>query len=707
MFNEKVISMNRMFKILSLTLMLECSVAVGGVARSMDPAQRPLLNQQVSVHDMFKDLSEDEIVMLMEEGQQYIKYMEENASPEEKMAFAQMMEETLKNFSEDDFAEIEKIVKVVEPIFAEREAEPVQAEPIKEESVKKEEIIISGDSSLEYTLHRINKTINGILLKAKSDRSLTETLSKWAKKDDFNELVRLLQVLNKKDHIAKLTAGKTEDVKKLFDTIENFAKRLEVENKQFTVADTFGLEVDEKTSAENSKKFNKILEFFAGATETLLPMVVKFIQDYEPEALKIAKSLDAQAKSSLDAAKQIEKMKKASVDRPYTGQSNAPYNGSYNQQSGYTPSGNNYGNDSGMSARERNKMNAMSGDGAAKPAAGAQPSAEKPKTEADKQKDKEAADKKAKDDAALKTFNDVITKIEQYDDRFDNNAFMDYSAALNKAGKMYDAFGKPLDLSKSDVAPTKSNDQLNKLIQSKKDEERSLKKLQLQLTNVAAVGGITDQDKKIFAGLTDEQILSKKQLNKDFNKGYSEEQARSINQLKQDIKDQQNLVNQIDLDIEDQKNSNTLKQSKSKFGSDIQAAHTHYGQLKETIDNIKSQINEIKSITDATRASLNNMSLQELQKLEMSPALKKLKARFQSYESAFKNIQKELKDKHEKHRLEAADDREVAAYNELKSKTENLHGLDKIISDTRASLDLLNRAIQGDIKRKKRDANKA
>ena len=618
--------MNRIFKILGFALLLDCSIALGGLARSMDPAQRPVLNQQVSVHDMFKDLTEDEIVMLMEEGQQYIKYMEEQASPEEQMAFAKMMEETLKNFSEEDFAEIEKIVKVVEPILAEKESEPVKAEPIKEEPVKKAEtVVMSGDSSLEYTLHRIHKTINGILLKAKSDLKLNDMLNKWATKDDFNEMVRLIQVLNKKDLIAKLTAGKTEDVKKLFDTIENFAKRLEIENKQFTVADTFGLEVDEKTSAENVKKFNKILEFLAGATQTLLPMIVKFVQDYEPEALKIAKALDAQAKSSLDAAKQIEKMKKAPVDRPYAGRDNVPYNGSYNQQGGYTPSGANYGND-GMSARERNKMNAMGDQGQGqKPVAGPTTGgAEKVKSEADKQKEKEAADKKAKDEASLKNFNDVITKIEQYDDRFDNNAFMDYSTALNKAGKMYDAFGKPLDLSKSDADI------------------------------------ITDPE--MMGPLTKEQTALKSQY-----------QAKL-----------------------DQFNS----------GKNIETAETHYAELKEAIDNIKGQINEIKTIADTTRNSLNNLSLDELIKLQNSPALKKLNVRFQSYESSFKSVQKELKDKHEKHMLEFAKDTKVAAYNALKSKAENLHGLDKTISDTRSSLDLLKRSIQGDINRKKRDANK-
>src|SRR3990167_7135585 len=128
MFNEKVIRMNQIFKtllnkVLFLTLAFPCSMVFGGAL-----AQRPMPNQALSVHDMFKDLTEDEIVMLMEEGQQYIKYMEEQASPEERLAFQRMMQETLQNFSEDDFAEIEKIVKVVEPILSEKESASIKAE---------------------------------------------------------------------------------------------------------------------------------------------------------------------------------------------------------------------------------------------------------------------------------------------------------------------------------------------------------------------------------------------------------------------------------------------------------------------------------------------------------------------------------------------------------------------------------------------------
>ena len=626
MFNEKVIDMNHFFKTLFLTLAFPCLFSTGLSAGAMGLQRGPASQQ--SVHDMFKDLTEDEIVALMEEGQREMTRIMTEASPEEQEAFMKMMEETMQNFSEEDFAEINKIAKVVEPILLEKEAEAFKAEAVKAEPVKAEvkKEIVSGDSSFEYMLHKINKTINGILLKVKSDTTLTEILKNWSKKDDFNELTRLLQALNTKHLISKLTTVKTDDIKKLVETIENFNKRLEIENKQFAVADTFGLEVDKETSTENSKKFYKILEFFAGSTETLLPMIVKFLQEFEPEALKLVKAHDDKAKASLDAAKQIEKQKRPIGS--YIGSDNNPSNGSsgasagYNQQNNYNPSRNDYGsgqNYSGSSAQNRrnqNKMNSQGYDDNSSPKTGA---ADKDvKKEADKS-DKKEADKKSVD--ALKP---VIDKIERFDDMFDNNAYDDYRKALIKAGETYTAFGKEL--------PT----------------------------------AITEDDYETI-------------LQPEFRGPLTPAQSALKNKF----------------------------QAKAfEFGSSTKKAHTHYGELKASIENIKPQILELKSIVDATRTSLPSLSIQELEKLGMSPALQKLKSRFNSYKATFDNVQKELKNKHKAHKLEHRDHDETKAYNDLEAKVESLHGLDTIISSTHAALDTLDRAIKAEIKLRKRDASK-
>jgi hypothetical protein len=215
-----------------------------------------------SVHEMFKDVPQDELLQMMEEGQQFIKYLEENGTPEEKMAFAQAMEETLQGFTEDDWKEFEQIVETVQdklpPLTIEPKETPV-VEPVKQEAPKKEEPKIIVDNSLEKVLHAIHKAINAILLKAKSDKILTERITiAWDNKDNFNEMARLLQTLNKKDHIIKLTTSKDDAIKSLLESIQNFNKRLQIENDQLVIADTFGLQTDEKTTAANLKKLNKI-----------------------------------------------------------------------------------------------------------------------------------------------------------------------------------------------------------------------------------------------------------------------------------------------------------------------------------------------------------------------------------------------------------------------------------------------------------------
>ncbi len=231
------------------------------------PAGSPAsANAAPSVHEMFKDIPQDQLLQMMEEGQQFIKYLEEHGTPEEKMAFAQAMEETLQSFTEDDWNEFNAIVETVQDklpplVIDEPVATPV-VEKIKEE-VKEVKSVVIVDNSLEKVLHAIHKAINSLLLKAKSDKILTERITiGWQNKDKFNEIDRLLQSLNKKDLIAKLTTSNDEAIKSLLESIQNFNKRLQFENDAFVIADTFGLQADEQTTANNLKKLNKILNVF-------------------------------------------------------------------------------------------------------------------------------------------------------------------------------------------------------------------------------------------------------------------------------------------------------------------------------------------------------------------------------------------------------------------------------------------------------------
>lgn len=634
MFNEKVIRMNHFFKSLLFTLAFPCFLSAGAMGLQMQPQ---------SVHDIFKDLTEEQIVAYMEEGQREMERIMTKGTPEEQAGFMKMMEDTMKNFSPEDFEEINKIAQIVEPLLLEKEAEAFKAQEaktIKYEPIKETpQEMVSGDSSFEYMLYKINKTINGILLKVKSDVTLTSVLKQWDKKETFNELVRLLQVLNNKNILAILTAAKTDDIKKLTETIENFSKRLELENKQFSVADTFGLEVDKATSDTNVLKFNKILEFFSGATETLLPMLTKFIQEFEPEALKLAKAHDDKAKASLDAAKQVEKIK-----RPigmYTGTDNNPLHGStgYNQQ-GYNPArndyaGQNYTSASPQNRRAQNKMNFYGDAGNNQGSVNSSSSTPgAPTVPTDKNIKKEDPKDKKADEKKVDALKPVIDKMERYDDMFDNAAYDEYRKALTKASDIYKPYGK-------------------------------------ELLNIHDFNNNYDLDSI---------------MNPYFNGPISQQQRSLRSSL--------------------QPNLQKYNEKSAEFKKATQSAHTYYGTLKALIDASLPDIKELKSIVDATRTSLPSLNLAELDKLNNSPALKKLKSRFQSYQGLFNNTQKELQNKHKAHKIEKDNAEETKAYNELQAKVESLHGLDRVILDTRASFDLLDRAIKAEIKRKKRDIGK-
>jgi len=643
---------NRILKILFLTFALPFYTITGAmVGQPRLSAHASAYPQpQVSVHDMFKDLSEDEIVQLMEEGQREMERIMTQSSPEEQEAFMRMMEETLKNFSEEDFAEIEKIVQVVEPRLSEKmQEEVVKPEPVKtEKKAETKSVIFSEDSSLSGILESINKIVNSILLKAKSDHNLHDVLTQWNKKNDFNEMIRLLHALNKKELILKLTTTKSDDVKKFVDTIENFNKRLILENKQFSVADTFGLEIDAKTSAENVVKLNIILDFFGNATETLLPMIVKFFQEYEPEALKLAKAHDDQAKQSLDVAKQIEKMKRPNGG--YTPSDNIPSNGSYKQQGrndydqyGY---GNQYGGQQGQSNRDygsspqdrraRNKMNA-DGGGSTTPSMPSQKSsapkaAEKQveKMDAEKQKAKEAADKKAKDDKAA-PFKKAVRNLERYNDMVDPNSFNDFVSTLNRSNKIFENF----DTSKK-VAP----------------KSRAL----------------PDTLKNGFVGpLTADDAALKELLENDSN-----------------YLDNEPIVHL--------------------YTKNTSAARAYHEELKEPFSLVKPHLTEMKDALDSTRKSLSELSIEDLHKLKSSQALINIKKRFQAYEKHFNEVQGAL---HNKHAMYKIKHKNSSDYDKLEQDIMNMHGMTKLIDETKYAISSLERSIHAEIKQRQREGNKS
>ncbi len=453
--------MKHFFKLSSIPLLfvlgMSSQIIIGGAvsAPAMSSAPQAMSGNGgqaggvPSVHEMFKDVPQDELLKMMEEGQQFIKYLEENGTPEEKMAFAQAMEETLQGFTEDDWKEFEAIVETVQdklpPLVID---EPVQApivETIKEEIKKEETKPVVVDNSLEKILHAIHKAINSLLLKAKSDKILTERITiSWENKDQFNEMSRLLQVLNKKDHIIKLTTSKDEAIQSLLESIQNFNKRLQIENDKFVIADTFGLQADEQTTAANLKKLNKILEFFDNAIESLLPKLMKFIEEYEPEALKKAKEHDDSAKKALEHANKVEKQQKRPANNSQYQDRSGSQKNKNQSQGGYNP-----GYQGGQSASREITPSYM--EKAHRENIKNIPSSKKSGSQGGAGSSDKAEDKNKKEN-----------KNNQYDAAIDNlNSYLEsnanaevgtYMATINKAQNIYSPFGTPINEDDRDKA---------------------------------------------------------------------------------------------------------------------------------------------------------------------------------------------------------------------------------------------------------------
>ncbi len=573
-----------------------------------------------SVHDMFKDVPQDELLAMMEEGQQFIKYLEEHGTPEEKMAFAQAMEETLQGFSEDDWKEFEQIVETVQdklpPMDMEPKYEPAPTVPARKIEPTKE--VKAVDNSIEKLLKDINSAIASILLKAKSDIVLSERITmSWKHKDEFNEMNRLIQALNKKEHIQKLSSSKEEAIKTLVEILQNFNKRLQVENDNFIIADTFGLQADEATTAANLKKLNKIIEFFDSGIELLTPKIKKFFEEYEPEALKIAQNNDKAAKDALDSASRIEKQRRPNTVQQ--GYDRSPSNGSRKDMGGR---GQAHGGSTKATQQVPGYLEQVHKDNLK--------NVKRPVKSGDlkNQNGSGSGQDQQKQDRKKTGFEKAIDNLDTYLDINGNTQVASYMNTINNAGNLYKSFGTPID---------------------EDHTERAKKLLEKQTTTPL------HQEEESFL--------------KKFNEQYM--------------------------------------LADKNFAKNTQHAHSFYAELKESIENISSQIDEMMQTINATKSTLDMLSSKELEKLQSSSQLKTFEQRIHSYHVTFKNAQRELHKKHKLHRLERQNPREEQSYEELAAKINSLHGLDTKISNAKSQCESLQKAIKSALARKKREENKA
>ncbi len=585
---------------------------------NMGMHSRPSAAPMPSVHDMFKDIPQDELLMMMEEGQQFIKYLEEHGTPEEKMAFAQAMEETLQSFTPEDWAEFEAIVETVQdklpPLVIQEPKEEIKVEPKKEEP-KKETPKVVIDNSLEKVIVDINKAINAILIKAKSDKVLSERISiNWNNKEQFNEMVRLIQILKSKEHLERLAADK-EDIKTLVELLRNFNKRLQVENNNFIIADTFGLEVDEQTSAENLKKINAIIQFFDNAIESVLPKIVKFLQEFEPDALKIAQEHDQEAKNALEHATKVEKHKRPAGS--YTPRSEHPNR--HKNQVSYAPGGYQTNGSAHTTEQVPSYLETIHQDNLKKI-----PQKKSSKDNSSTTQDKTTQEKKETKKSA---YTQAIDNLEAYLETNANTEVNAYMSTVNKAANIYAPFGTPIS--------------------------------------------------------SDDQALAQEVAqNKSQGITISHENERFLD-----------------------KYNERLTSAHKNFVKNTQQAHTYYADLKDSIDSIANQIEEMQTVITTIRSNLDAMNSTELEKLLHASSLKLVGQRITSYYEQVKKVQHELRNKHKLHRLERENPYETSAYNDLE-KAESLHGLDTKVNNVRSQFESLHKSIKSAITRHRREENK-
>lgn len=437
--------------------------------------------QGVGVKELFQDLSEEQLLEQVAQGEELMKYMETQATPQEREEFEKAMMEMMNSFSEDDWREIQAIGEAVEGKLP--EPKPVKAKAKQDsKSTKKKGKPVKADESIKALLVSINKTIDLILIKVESDRYLAEYFSSHASKASIALFQRFISLLKTKQNIKRLSDKKNKENQKLIKELKEFKAKIEKLEKSFHVDDSFGLDPDidktlkdkkkksvtpkkNKSHKENVRKLNAIIKEFNHGLEDVLPEMEKFIRQYADEAQELAKLYEQLRSSSAKHAKSSQvkrgsKPVKPAPQRqtPRQTQSSQPaansggyYGNPYDYYDDY------YGNPYGQEAKRKKKRNGKK-DGKKKAA----PKAQKPKAK--------------EEDIA---YEEIIEKLEEYInafDRLENKKIIQlYARFLSQPSEFTHTTPAPANVPEEVAAAQKITDfcrrEEQRLIQFQKDSE--------------------------------------------------------------------------------------------------------------------------------------------------------------------------------------------------------------------------------------------
>jgi uncharacterized protein (DUF2267 family) len=243
------------------------------------------------VADVFKGMSEEDIIKQVQEAEKFLKDLQEFGTPEEQAEFNKILEATLGSMSEQDFQDITDIAKMVEP-HLQQEA-PVTTPPAEITKPTPDPIQKVSDNALENfktLITSIISRLDEIFQKLDSSKGCKEEVDiRWKNRATFNsmkrqvsqlKITRLAEKLSKKDL--------SEEEKSLVESLENLLKDITDKNNNLVIEDSFGFETKEEEHKYLTQA-KAILNMLDQYIDTLIPKLEKFLTKWDPEALQLAK----------------------------------------------------------------------------------------------------------------------------------------------------------------------------------------------------------------------------------------------------------------------------------------------------------------------------------------------------------------------------------------------------------------------------------
>lgn len=258
-----------------------------------------------AVADVFKGMSEDDIIKQVQEAEKFLQDLQQFGTPEEQAQFNKILEETLNSMSEQDFNDIQNIAQMVEPHLQTPEPVskpiPTEAPKAKEENVQK-----ASEDALENfktLITSIIARIDEMLQKFDSSKACKEEVdTRWKNRATLNSMKRQIAQLRVTRLAEKLSKKDlSEEDKSLVDTLEKFLKEITTKNNTLVIEDSFGFETKEEEN-KYLKQTKSILSLLDDYIDTLMPKLEKFLTKWDPEALQLAKeAADKTAKANKEA----------------------------------------------------------------------------------------------------------------------------------------------------------------------------------------------------------------------------------------------------------------------------------------------------------------------------------------------------------------------------------------------------------------------